>query len=297
MGKDKLSKTQELAIQTRLSQLGAGIAIMALILVGIYIQGQGSHEGEETFDHFVGTIQQPEVLEGEKGEMSEEELSNILISDREEQVQVNQKQSQSLSARTSAVQFDRTWGEKVGESTFTVNWEVSQAINTHSYEVQRSLNGKDFIPLGTIAHKHITHEGSRQFAFTDKELLTSQLPKIYYRVVHMGTDGQSKISHRISHRLPLNTGLYSMVEEKEEQLHIFYASDETDSLWVEVLNERGKIQARKRVKSCVDASLIRVPKDNWPIGKYWVKLSSNNMSIRESVILEKQRQEEISVNP
>ncbi|MFY7965505.1 MAG: T9SS type A sorting domain-containing protein, partial [Chitinophagaceae bacterium] len=70
-------------------------------------------------------------------------------------------------------------------------WQTANEINVSYFNIQRSVNGKDFINIGTVKANNITYN---EYSFTNP-LTTNHLPfTIYYRIQSIDNDGRKKYS-------------------------------------------------------------------------------------------------------
>ena len=75
-------------------------------------------------------------------------------------------------------------------STNVLNWEVTNEQNLSRYELERSIDGQNFINISNI-----TATGSRNYSFTDIEI--SKSPVYFYRLKKVDTDGRFAYSATI----------------------------------------------------------------------------------------------------
>ena len=82
----------------------------------------------------------------------------------------------------------------VAQSTAAVllRWATATEENNREFVVQRSLNGREFTAIGTVAGRGNTTT-PQAYTFTDKELPTRQA-LLYYRLQQMDTDGTATFS-------------------------------------------------------------------------------------------------------
>jgi Secretion system C-terminal sorting domain len=69
-----------------------------------------------------------------------------------------------------------------------ISWQTATEINTNHFEVQRSLNGRDWT---TIASQRAAGQSStlQDYSYTDRAPVSA---KVFYRILSVDTDGQKK---------------------------------------------------------------------------------------------------------
>ncbi|MFY7963315.1 MAG: T9SS type A sorting domain-containing protein, partial [Chitinophagaceae bacterium] len=77
------------------------------------------------------------------------------------------------------------------EKQVTNNWVTTNEVNVSHFNIQRSINGKDFTSIGTVKANNIAYN---EYSFTDP-LTTNHLPfTIYYRIESFDKDGKKQYS-------------------------------------------------------------------------------------------------------
>ena len=84
-----------------------------------------------------------------------------------------------------------------------LNWHTSQEINSKNYSIQRSFDGSNFEPVGTVAAAG-NSATAKAYSFTDAGVMNSGKAIIYYRLVSTDVDGKSVISPVITLKITSN---------------------------------------------------------------------------------------------
>jgi hypothetical protein len=80
----------------------------------------------------------------------------------------------------------------VGPAAVRLAWATALEVNSHSFEVERSLDGMTFAKLGTLAATG-TSSTARAYAFTDAAL-PAGASRLYYRLRQVDQDGTAHYS-------------------------------------------------------------------------------------------------------
>ncbi|AEV96615.1 hypothetical protein A4D02_20835 [Niastella koreensis] len=73
-----------------------------------------------------------------------------------------------------------------------LNWNTDNEINTQTFIVERSTDGRKYVTTGTI--QAVNESGVHQYAFTDKQVNQLGFSIIYYRLKQVDIDGHSTYS-------------------------------------------------------------------------------------------------------
>ncbi|MDX2303562.1 MAG: T9SS type A sorting domain-containing protein [Microscillaceae bacterium] len=104
---------------------------------------------------------------------------------------------QDLNAPLRVQMLDFT-GKLIGEEVY-LNWLVLSEVNVKSYEVQKSLNGQDFYPIGQVDAKgNITSLTEYQYA---DNKIPDNLRFLYYRLKMISLDGTGQLGPVV--RIPI----------------------------------------------------------------------------------------------
>ena len=103
------------------------------------------------------------------------------------------------------VQFDAK-GEK---DRVALTWSTATEVNTKLFEVQRSLDGRNFQPLAQVKAAGSSNQ-LRGYSFDDKQVMQYGGQLIYYRLLQKDNDGQQRYSDVRSVRIAKGGNLLSL---------------------------------------------------------------------------------------
>ena len=113
----------------------------------------------------------------------------------------------TLNAPLSVEMLDFT-GKLIGEEVF-LDWVVLNEVDIRAYEVQRSLNGRDFTQIGTVDAQGATTT-TTEYEYVDRNFPKNQR-FLYYRLKMINTDGSGQLG-------PVRRILNTNLDEMELQL-------------------------------------------------------------------------------
>jgi hypothetical protein len=92
----------------------------------------------------------------------------------------------------------------VNEKQVMNNWHTANEINVSHYQIQRSVDSRNFETIGTVAAKNFA---SNEYSFVDELKAKDQLSKtLYYRIVGVDKDGKQTYSIIKSLELKVKSG-------------------------------------------------------------------------------------------
>jgi hypothetical protein len=86
-----------------------------------------------------------------------------------------------------------------------LEWKTAQEVNNQGFEVQKSVDGKIYLPIGWV-DGGVNHEEEKMYYFTDNDLKTTS----YYRLKQIDLDGTYTLS-RIASVIPEMESLERLV--------------------------------------------------------------------------------------
>jgi glucose/arabinose dehydrogenase len=90
-------------------------------------------------------------------------------------------------------------------STTILDWETANEINTSQYIIERSIDGRNFERIGTVASVG-NNNSNNKYSFTDYDVARQSSSILYYRLKMMDKDGAYTYSKVVTITLPYITG-------------------------------------------------------------------------------------------
>lgn len=85
---------------------------------------------------------------------------------------------------------------KLVETNVLLNWHTTMEVNSHEFEIQRSLDGKNFSKIGSLAAYNTP--GMNNYSFGDSTALFLGAQNVYYRLKIVDIDGSFSYSKKIA---------------------------------------------------------------------------------------------------
>ncbi len=158
--------------------------------------------------------------------------------------------------------------------TVLVKWTTASEINSKNFEVQRSIDGRNFVTVGTIAAKGFASE----YSYVDEKPFTGVN---YFRLKQVDNDGKFAIS--IVKHVKFGADVKFVVNiypnPATEILNVSISN--ADAKQINILNILGKIIYSTNVTT---VGTIQLPTKNLSAGTYFVEIISNENRAVEKFI-------------
>jgi hypothetical protein len=141
-----------------------------------------------------------------------------------------------------------------------LNWVTETEVVHKTFEIQRSLNGIDFDPLGSVPSLD-TYSGPKSYNFQDNGLSFVTTDRLLYRIRQISPDGISGFSKIIVvDRGPGNPKLSVMIipNPVEEELKVNIQNSNSPSLGIRLFNAEGR-EVYSRLTNITQAGIIVIP--------------------------------------
>lgn len=157
-------------------------------------------------------------------------------------------------------------------------WQTANEINVSHFNIQRSINGKDFI---TIAQVKASNKSYNDYSFTDNNFFATN--QLYYRIVSVDNDGKLSFSEikAINIRQATNISIYPN-PAKSTVLNIAINKFTGTNCSVTIANILGKQVVQQNVNSATTALNI----SHLPKGIYFVTIATNEAKTVSKLIVE-----------
>ena len=165
-----------------------------------------------------------------------------------------------------------------------LQWTVENEQNFDRYQIERSINGKDFNAIGSIKAIH-----ERQYTFTDNNPTNQQTTPnnkpqtIFYRLKMIDKDNTFTYSKIVSVKLPTDNKFTISPNPAKDNIMLQFSKTITGKSTVEITDASGKIMFQKTVE--VSGSNMSVSTATLPSGTYTVRLMNNGEEYLQKVVV------------
>lgn len=169
------------------------------------------------------------------------------------------------------------------EQQVRLNWQTKSEINNNYFQVERSVDGRNFASISQLQGAGTTYE-QQDYSFIDGE---PQLGINYYRLTQYDFDGHFEHSRIVAVRFELDQEQVSIfpnpVKGHSFQLS-FYSKEEKDYA-VQIMAADGTIVEHTVRSANRGVSKYNFSTTSFPPGIYWIRVSSYGKSWVEKMVI------------
>jgi hypothetical protein len=160
-----------------------------------------------------------------------------------------------------------------------LSWSTSTEVNNKGFELQRSVNGKEFSGIAFVNSKAINGASSSviNYSFTDEKPLTSTN---YYRLRQLDKDGKATISNVVVLKSAQIKAEISRVfpNPVQDKLNIVLNTVGTEKVTINITDLVGKVLATKSIETVQGDNNISFNTSSLAQGTYFIKVNSSSNS-------------------
>lgn len=158
------------------------------------------------------------------------------------------------------------------ENTAQLNWISENELNVAHFNIQRSINGKDFEIIGKV------NAGKNEYNFSDKNLPISVTGNtIYYRLQVVDKDGSNTYSTIKQITLNNKQGAVNIFPTlATSQVNIEYATTKNETINIKIVDITGKLIDAKNVNATAGNNNFYYDCSKLHTGNYFMIFSNKN---------------------
>ncbi len=169
--------------------------------------------------------------------------------------------------------------------TVAVSWTTETESNNKGFEVQKSINGKDFSTIGFVATKANNGSSNQNisYAFEDNKLIAG---RSYYRLKQIDKDGKYSVSsvQLIEFALTNNFTVKALENPVRNQIALNVKSMDARRIQINVTNAIGMIVYTKQINVVAGESNFAIPTTQLPKGTLFVQVKDVNNKLEETTL-------------
>lgn len=187
------------------------------------------------------------------------------------------------ACRILKVELNNFQATKLNESV-ELKWQVSNNNEADNYEIEYSLNARNFIRLDNIKATNETDIAKYTYSYS---LGKTNSAVIYYRIKIIGKDGKTKYSNTIVYRNQLDATAVSGIfpNPTNGDMWLSVNANKSENAEVSIYNASGKLISNSKIKLTAGENQLQLSSlaGNTP-GIYLVKLKMHSRSIIQKVL-------------
>jgi hypothetical protein len=165
-----------------------------------------------------------------------------------------------------------------------LSWKTSAEINTDRFEVERSLNGNDFVYTGRVAASG-NSTSLQAYEFVDRGIIKNAGSVLFYRVKMLDQDGRFTYSNVLPVHIKNKTGNAVVYPNPvKESATIVMVSESRQILTYTLLDYSGKSLAKNVVTLQEGVNSFSLDTQNLPAGPYLLKMITGSQEQQLKII-------------
>ncbi len=165
-------------------------------------------------------------------------------------------------------------------------WSTATESNSKQFLVQRSVDGKTFLTIGTVAAAGYSNT-TLNYSFMDAQALQFKNQLLYYRLQQLDNDNRFAYSDVRTVRIGgVQNLLRLQVNPVNSQAVLLYTSGENDKITIHLINSLGQVILTRQIPVTAGANQITLATAALAQGVYTIEATSANN--RQTVRMMKQ---------
>ncbi len=161
-------------------------------------------------------------------------------------------------------------------------WQTTSEINSHHYEIERSIDGRSFMMIGSIAAGRNSN-GVQTYLFND---MAPVIGTNYYRVKQVDNDGKFTYSGVATVVFNKAGILWSVYPNPAKDKTTLYAKSNLNAVQVRLTDVSGKLLYNGYIPSLRAGQSVNIPLNNFSKGMYLLKIYSEKETSTEKIIIQ-----------
>ena len=158
-----------------------------------------------------------------------------------------------------------------------LTWKTDNEINTQTFIVERSTDGRKYIAAGTV--QAVNESGVHQYAFTDKQVDQSGASVIYYRLKQVDIDGQSTYSRVLMLQVERSANrvlCYPNPVTSETTLSI--TLDKAETVQARIIDNMGRVKQTQQWHLSSGSVSLSIDMGSLTKGIYYISITSATLN-------------------
>lgn len=166
-----------------------------------------------------------------------------------------------------------------------LEWRIPHDEKVGSFELERSINGEEFVSLGTQQLIQNKKHGL-VYTYTDMKAIKLGLPKFFYRLKHTALSGEVSYSEVREVATSAYNNSLSVVGFKKagKQRYTIHFKGQ-GKVSMSVLSMLGEIKFKQNYARMDGAKTIHIFTENWKTGTYVIDLKQGKKRARYKFVL------------
>jgi hypothetical protein len=164
-----------------------------------------------------------------------------------------------------------------------MQWTTTDEINTASYIIERSIDGRNYKATGHVKASNTT--GTHSYQFIDAAITSLPTTVVYYRLKMTDLDGHSRYSRIVT--LPLNKDQQAIMvypNPVERTVSLAVTLTTTDVVHATIYDNSGKVMKLQQWSLQAGSHALYMDMGQLPAGIYYLELKGSHLRYTKQLI-------------
>jgi ELWxxDGT repeat protein len=166
----------------------------------------------------------------------------------------------------------------VNDDDAILNWKTDNESNTDKFIVERSINGTQYTPVGSV--RSANSPGVHTYAYTDDDINSLGTDIVYYRLKQIDIDGHYTYSKIVTLPLRTKSRLMLFPNPATNQLNLTLSLSRKEKLNYQVFDNAGRLVIQHSTDLLAGINSLPVDIGSLAAGVYYLNLFNNSFNER-----------------
>lgn len=154
---------------------------------------------------------------------------------------------------------------KLHQQKTTLQWRTADEVNTDHFEIERSIDGKNFKVVGSLKNNDVQH-----YSYDDDVHMVS-VDQLYYRIKQVDQDDEFSYSGIVGVSLVHANNIAILKNPFTDVIEVSVALSNPETIEFKLYDAAGRLLLTKKEKFTSGARTIRIPTTNLKGGTYFLE--------------------------
>lgn len=158
-----------------------------------------------------------------------------------------------------------------------LNWKTTGELQTQSFDIERSLDGRNYLPVGNVRTANTA--GIHSYTYTDRNFHSPGVTKLYYRLKQIDINGRFSYSRIVVLSLPQSEPAILLYPNPViNELNLTVSLNRPDKLQTRVYDNSGKTLLQQQWQISTGSTSLSLDVSKLSKGIYFVELKGETIN-------------------
>lgn len=163
-----------------------------------------------------------------------------------------------------------------------LNWKTTDELNAHLFELERSLNGRNYFAITSVAA--INHAGVQLYDFVDKDVTGLNVPVVYYRIKQKDIDGRFNYSQIVALSIGNKNTVLLYPNPVTDKANLTINVTKAQLVQVKLVDYSSRIMLQQQFKLTAGTNAVYIDMTPYSRGAYQLELKGELLNERKQLI-------------